>query len=128
MFPLIILCGVGAWQEMEQRKQFSKIIRNMVVALIVLAGSYRDRRWSLIEGESVRNINDQHLAVVGWLWQNMHPNDTIAVDDVGAIGYFLNKPVIDLTGLMTPQLWPLQRDQDSVWLKARVMGANVFVI
>jgi hypothetical protein len=128
VFPLIILCGVGAWQEMEQRKQFSSIIRNTVVVLIVLAGLLETGRWSLIDAESVRNINDQHLAIVGWLRQNMHPNDTIAVDDVGAIGYFLNKPIIDLTGLMTPSLWPLQHYQDSVWHTARKMGANLFVI
>ena len=82
----------------------------------------------MIEAESVRNINDQHLAVVGWLRQNMRPSDTLAVDDVGTIGYFLNKPVIDLTGLMTPTLWPLQHDQDSLWHMARKMGANLFVI
>jgi hypothetical protein len=128
VFPLVILCGVGAWQEIEQRKQFRSIIKKAVVVMIVLAGFIETGRWSLIEAESVRNINDQHLAAVSWLRQNMRPSDTLAVDDVGAIAYFLNKPVIDLTGLMTPSLWPLQHNQDSVWLKARKMGANLFVI
>ena len=128
VFPLIILCGIGAWQEIELQMPLKNIIAKTVVVLIVLAGLIETGRWSLIEAESVRNINDQHLAVVEWLRQNIRANDTLAVDDVGAIGYFLNKPVIDLNGLMTPSLWPLQHDQDSVWRTARSMGANLFVI
>ena len=128
VFPLIILCGTAAWQELELRIPLKNITRKTVVAFIILAGLIETGRWSLIEAESVRNINDQHLAVVGWLQQNMRATDTLAVDDVGAIGYFLNKPVIDLTGLMTPSLWPLQPNQDSVWHMARKMGANLFLI
>ena len=122
------MCGIGALQEIELRMNPKKIIRGAIVALVIFGGLIETGRWSLIEAESVRNINDQHLAVVGWLRQNMRATDTLAVDDVGAIGYFLNKPVIDLTGLITPSLWPLQPDQDSVWRAARKMGANLFVI
>ncbi len=128
VFPLIILCAVAAWQEMELLIRPKNFIVNAVVALIALAGVIETGRWSLIEAESVRNINDQHLAVVGWLRQNMRATDTLAMDDVGAIGYFLNKPVIDLTGLMTPSLWSVEHDQDSIWHEARKMGANLFVI
>jgi hypothetical protein len=128
VFPLIILCGVAAWQEIEQRMPRKNIIRKTVIVVIILTGLIETGRWSLIEAESVRNINDQHLAVVGWLRQNMRASDTLAVDDVGAIGYFLNKPVIDLTGLITPSLWSLQNNQNSVWHAARSKGANLFVI
>jgi hypothetical protein len=128
VFPLIILCAIGAWQEIEVHSNPKNIVRKTVVVLVILAGLAETGRWSLIEAESVRNIDDQHLAVVSWLRQNMQTTDTLAIDDVGAIGYFLNKPLIDLTGLMTPSLWSLQHDQDSVWHAARKMGANLFVI
>jgi hypothetical protein len=128
VFPLIILLGIGAWKEIEQKIHTLNSIKKSIVILILLAGFIQIVRWSFIAAESVRNINDQHLAVVGWLRQNMRPNDTLAVDDVGMIGFFLNKPVIDLTGLMTPSLWLLQHDQDSVWRSARKSGANLFLI
>ncbi|HET6402592.1 MAG TPA: hypothetical protein VFH95_14500 [Candidatus Kapabacteria bacterium] len=121
VIPLLVILGIASWEKLER-------MGRMIVPLIVLAGVIETARWAMIEGESVRNINDQHLAAVSWLRQNMQPSDALAVDDVGAIGYFLNKPVIDLTGLITPQLWPLQHDQDSVWRAARTMGANLFVI
>ncbi len=128
ILPLIIILGIAAWQEIEQRMHPQAIIRIVAVTLISLAGVFETGRWAMIEAESVRNINDQHLAAVGWLRQNMLPTDTLAVDDVGAIGYFSHKPIIDLTGLMTPSLWSLQHNQDSVWGAARTMGANLFVI
>ncbi|HZK76349.1 MAG TPA: hypothetical protein VFD13_05515 [Candidatus Kapabacteria bacterium] len=124
VIPLLIILAIAAWKMMGQIGRMGR----MVAVLIVLSGIIETARWAMIAGESVRNINDQHLAVVGWLRQNTQPSDTLAVDDVGAIGYFLNTPVIDLTGLMTPEIWPLQHDQDSVWRTAREMGANLFVI
>jgi hypothetical protein len=128
VIPLVVLLGVSAWEEMKTRHNLTGLWLKLIPILAVVAGIVETGRWSMIEAESVRNINDQHLAVVQWLEQNVTASDTLAVDDVGAIGYYLNKPIIDLTGLMTPKLWPLQHDQDSVWRFARGHGANLFVI
>ncbi len=121
VLPLVILGGMAAWNKTGRAGRIIPI-------LIILAGLAETGRWAMISAESVRNINDQHLAVVSWLQQNIQPDDTLAIDDVGAIGYFLNRPVIDLTGLMTPSIWELHEHQDSVWRTARAMGANLFVI
>jgi len=124
VIPLFCIAGVAAWEKIGPMNRMARVI----ALLIILVGIIEMARWTTIAGESVRNINDQHLAAVGWLRQNMVPSDTLAVDDVGAIGYFLNKPVIDLTGLMTPTILSLENNQDSVWSAARAMGANLFVI
>jgi hypothetical protein len=128
VIPLLVLLGVSAREELNKRYNMTENWRKLVPILAIVAGIIETGRWSTIEAESVRNINDQHLAVVQWLDKNMIAGDMLAVDDVGAIGYYLNKPLIDLTGLMTPKLWPLQHDQDSVWRFAREHGANLFVI
>ena len=128
MFPILIICSIAAWTTLKEKVDLWKPVTALVPALLILAALIETGRWAIIESESVRNINDQHLAVVNWLNADSHPNDTLAVDDVGAIGYYLNRPVIDLTGLVTPTLWPLQHNQDSVWQAARAMGANLFVI
>jgi hypothetical protein len=128
VIPLLVLLGVSGWEELQSRYTLTDSLRKFVPILAVVAGIIETGRWSIIEAESVRNINDQHLAIAEWLRENMTASDTLAVDDVGAIGYYLNKPLIDLTGLMTPRLWPIQHDQDSVWRSARAQGANLFVI
>ncbi|MDP4200295.1 MAG: glycosyltransferase family 39 protein [Bacteroidota bacterium] len=126
VLPLIPLVAVSMLAVIAPR--MSTPANRIVMAVIIFASLVETYRWSRISAESVRNINDQHLMAVDWLRQNMRPTDTLAVQDVGAIGYFLDKPVIDLTGLVTPSIWPVQHDQDSVWRAARKMGANLFVI
>ncbi len=85
-------------------------------------------RGVLLSAESVRNINDQHLAVASWINENISENDKLAAQDVGAIGYFTKRQVIDLTGLVSPEFYPLQKDQSLVWKEARKQGANFFII
>lgn len=128
VIPLVILFGVFTWSKIVELYNIRPIVRKLIPALIILAAIAETGRWAFIEASDARNINDQHLAVVNWLGKNMTSGDKLAVDDVGAIGYFLDKPLIDLTGLMTPKLWPMQHDQDSVWRFARARGANLFVI
>lgn len=85
-------------------------------------------KWIGVYAEAVRNINDQHLAVASWINEHGSQNDKLAVDDVGAIGYFTKRTIIDLTGLVSPEFFPLQKDQSLVWKEARRQGANLFII
>jgi len=63
---------------------------------------------------NVQNVNGQHVAVGRWF--NAHtPADTVvAAEDIGAIGYFSQRTVIDIQGLVTPQVVPLLRAQQSL--------------
>ncbi|MBI1801585.1 MAG: hypothetical protein HYR71_08170, partial [Chloroflexi bacterium] len=47
-----------------------------------------------------------------WLSAHTQPDDLIAVHDVGAVGYYLNgRPLLDLAGLITPEVIPFIRDE-----------------
>ncbi|MEO6939048.1 MAG: hypothetical protein ABI444_02760 [Candidatus Kapaibacterium sp.] len=122
VFPVMILLACVA------ASKYSEKIGRVIIALLLLGGLVEAGRWILIESEAVRNINDQHLAIVDWANHNAKPSDVFAVDDVGALAYFTDRPLIDLTGLMTPEIFALQSDQNAVWKKARQMGANMFII
>lgn len=127
VLPLIPLAGIAVLPDLLMKLRWIKA-KPILLYAIFFASFFETTRWSHIAAQSVRNINDQHLMAVDWLRANMRPTDTLAVQDVGAMGYYLDKPVIDLTGLVTPALWPLQHDLDSVWRGARGKGANLFVI
>jgi arabinofuranosyltransferase len=111
------------WRIFPADGQFAICI---VIGLIILfIGVYR---WTLYYAEGSSNINDQHLAIASWVNTNATPSDVIAADDVGAVGFFTKKSIIDLTGLVTPELYPIQTDQRLVWKAARDKGANLFII
>jgi hypothetical protein len=126
LLPLIILLATIYWQ--EYASQHSSKIGSYVPVLIIAFGIISSARWAYLAASDVRNINDQHLAAAHWLLQNHRSSDVIAAGDVGAIGYQTNQHVLDPTGLMTPAVWDVRSNPDSVWYELRNRGANVFVI
>jgi hypothetical protein len=74
------------------------------IALVILAiqggvgvGSAR------LHGLSVENIQDMQVAIAKVVPQITAPSDTIAANDVGALGYYSDRYVLDMEGLITPQ-------------------------
>lgn len=62
-------------------------------------------------GRDVRFIQSEMVAVAAWLRDNTAPTALIAAHDIGAIGYFAERPLIDLAGLITPEIIPIIRDE-----------------
>jgi hypothetical protein len=54
----------------------------------------------------VRNVNDSDVAMALWVRQHVPPGAVIAAQDVGAIGFLTPNPLIDLTGIVTPEILP----------------------
>lgn len=83
-----------------------------VLALVVLAGgAVRLPYWAQMLGNNVREIEEIDVALGRWLADNTPPNAVIAVDDIGAIGYLSQRRIIDLHGLISPEMWPVIRDE-----------------
>ncbi len=74
----------------------------LLVFLLLGAAAYADDV-AFIEGEMV--------ATAHWLAENIAPDDLIAAHDIGAIGYFAERPLLDLAGLVSPEIIPLLDDE-----------------
>ncbi len=75
-----------------------------IMALFLLLGAQAYATdVAFIEGEMV--------AVAHWLAENTEPDAIIASHDIGAIGYFAERPLLDLAGLITPEIIPLLSDE-----------------
>ena len=46
-----------------------------------------------------------------WVAEHVPAGDTIAAHDIGALGYFDNHTLIDLAGLVSPEVVPFIRDE-----------------
>ena len=138
IFPLCTLCVVAfvkkssmhspTWLAKTFGFTITGNIRKIIIVLITIVMLNISFRWITNYGGAVSNINDQHLAAVAWVNANLSPNDIIAADDVGALGFFTKRNIIDLTGLVSPEMYPLQHNQQLVWKAARSKGANIFII
>jgi hypothetical protein len=74
---------------------------------------------SIIEGEMV--------SVARWLDTHAAPGDLIAAHDIGAIGYFTQRPLLDLAGLVSPEVIPFLRDEARLGALIRQRG-TVYVV
>jgi hypothetical protein len=70
-------------------------LSNMAVTGIGTAG---------ITAKAESSINRIQVAIGEWLAVNTAPDAVIACNDVGAIGYFANREILDLLGLVTPEV------------------------
>ncbi|NJL95822.1 MAG: hypothetical protein HC915_19865 [Anaerolineae bacterium] len=57
--------------------------------------------------QDVRLINTEMVATARWVERNVPPDDLFAVHDIGALGYFANREILDLAGLVSPEVVPL---------------------
>jgi hypothetical protein len=59
-----------------------------------------------------------------WIAANIPPEDLLAVHDIGALGYFAPRPIIDTAGLVSPQVVPMMQDADAMWAYLQAQGAR----
>jgi len=60
-------------------------------------------------GWAVQNINAMQVHLGRWVDEHLPKTAQIAVNDIGAIAYFSRREVIDLQGLVTPEIIPYRR-------------------
>ncbi len=75
----------------------------------------------------VQIINGEMVTVARWVNEHTPPDAVIAAHDIGALGYFASRPLLDLAGLISPQVIPFIRDEKQLltWMEAE--GAEYLV-
>jgi len=88
--------------------------RVLVISLALLAGAFV-LVGAQAYGRDVRFIETEMVAVAKWLDQHVAPQALLAAHDIGAIGYFSQRRLIDLAGLVTPEVIPFIRDESALF-------------
>jgi hypothetical protein len=60
--------------------------------------------------KDVEVIDSEMVTVARWLIENTEPGDMVAAHDIGAIGYYAKRPILDLAGLISPEVIPMLGD------------------
>ncbi|MBN1937833.1 MAG: hypothetical protein JW934_24475 [Anaerolineae bacterium] len=127
LFPLLILIGVWGVREVTPVMRRFKLLRRMY-ALAVAAGFVI--LWlngAVVYAKDVRLIDDEWLPVSFWLRDNTAPDALVAAHDIGALGYFAERRIIDMAGLVTPGAIPHIGDEASMREYLRQEGVDYFV-
>lgn len=65
-------------------------------------------------GKDVRIINTEMVKTAKWVQDNIPPEELLVVHDIGAIGYFAPREIIDIAGLVSPEIVPIIRDPEAL--------------
>ena len=66
--------------------------------------------------KDVAIIETEMVASAKWIASNTEDNALIAAHDIGALGYFGERRIVDLAGLINPDVIPIIRNEDALML------------
>jgi hypothetical protein len=109
--PVMYIWGILGFLEFvssaEGKKKFVFLWQVVTVALC-LAFTYIGARQNAAD---VFWVESEMVATARWVNQNIPSDARLAVHDIGALGFYVQNPIVDMAGLITPDLVPYIRDE-----------------
>lgn len=109
--PVLYLWGIVGLLEIVLspgvNRRFTFVWEVLTVALC-LAFAFLGARQN---ANDVLWVESEMVAAAKWVSQNIPPDARLAVHDIGALGFYAQNPVVDMAGLITPQVVPFIRDE-----------------
>lgn len=130
VIPVLLALGVGGlweiWRLRSERLWVRVFSRTWAAAFGVLALVFWGQG-ALLYARDVRIIETEMAATARWVAANTPPGALVAAHDIGALGYFGGRPLLDLAGLVSPEVIGFIRDEArlAAWLDER--GAEYLV-
>jgi hypothetical protein len=126
--PALILVGAaGTLQLVVSARQSlgGRVLSRALAASAGLSFLY----FALIAGpvvyrQDVTIIDQEMVAAAHWIQANISPDQLLAVHDIGAVGYFAPRPILDLAGLVSPEIVPFILDEEPLWNWLQGRGAR----
>lgn len=96
-----------------------------MITVLLLLGFYV--QGAAAYGRDVAIIETEMVDVAHWVAENTEPDVLVAAHDIGALGYFGGRELLDLAGLITPDVISFIRDESSLWVYMEEQGADYLV-
>jgi hypothetical protein len=112
--------GLGGWLKPNSKRPWRRVTSRAWVAVVgVVAAAF----WVMgarAYAQDVQIIQTEMVRAAKWIALNTEDDAVIAAHDIGALGYFGERPVLDLAGLVTPEVIPFMHDETQLaaWLDA----------
>lgn len=130
MIPAFILLGAAGlirWIELKSEYKWKRIISAAwgaaaAVVLLVFWGMGA-KAYAL----DVAVIESEMVRVARWVQENTPKDAVVGAHDIGGLGYFSDREIIDMAGLISPDVIPFIRDQEQLAAYLDRKGADYLV-
>jgi hypothetical protein len=129
--PFLILYGVWGTAELLRPRSphlWLRVLSQSAPVAVALLALLFWVRGAVAYRDDVGFIEGEMAAAARWLNEHTAPTDRIAVHDIGAVGYLTDRPLLDLAGLITPQVIPFITDAEQLanWMAEQGAAYAVF--
>lgn len=128
IIPIVLIYGiVGTAQLVARASRWARISGRVLASSIVIITLGYLPLGATAYAADVSIIDGEMVSVARWLNANVPPEALVAAHDIGAIGYFARRPLLDLAGLISPEVIPFIRDEAQLWAWLRARDAQYIV-
>jgi hypothetical protein len=109
--PVMYLWGIAGFLEVVSSPQVNRrlmFIWQAITVVLSLAFAFLGARQN---ANDVLWVESEMVATAKWVNQNLPSDSRLAVHDIGALGFYVQNPVVDMAGLITPEVVPFIRDE-----------------
>jgi len=130
--PIALIIGISALWQVAQPRSRQTLIRVASLAwaltVAILLPAFLVALGAPAYSRDVAFIENEMVAVARWASVNTSPDDIIAIHDIGALGYFAPRPIVDLAGLVSPTVIPFMSDSDRLATYIVGQGAKYLIV
>jgi hypothetical protein len=124
LIPLVVILGAAGLQRiittLGNWHLFWPLYRLAVVVMVVTLWINGASTYSL----QVELLSESHLQIANWISERTPVDAVIATHDVGLLGYYGERELLDLAGLITPEAIPILDDQQALAQLSRQNGVT----
>ena len=103
------ILGTVEWiASLKSNKNVVFLWQSVIVALCLVFGILGARQNAM----DVYWVENEMVAAANWVQHNLPPDALLAVHDIGALGYYVPNPLIDMAGLINPEVVSFIRDEE----------------
>lgn len=127
IYFILSLIGLAQWLQLNSRAFWTRVGSRVWLLSIVFVQLVFWVMGARTYAQDVAFIENEMVTTANWLIENTASNAVVAAHDIGALGYFAERPLIDLAGLISPEVIPFIRDEDRIAQYLNQQGAEYLV-
>jgi hypothetical protein len=127
IYFILALVGVAQWLQLTSAESWRRVGSRVWLLSIIIVQLVFWGMGARSYAQDVAFIESEMVATADWVSENIDGDALIAAHDIGALGYFAERPILDLAGLISPEVIPFIRDEDRLAQYLEEEGADYLV-
>jgi tetratricopeptide (TPR) repeat protein len=122
--PVLILALTGGsaaidllrrrWEQTGRNRGAALALSGALALMVVVQFIFRDSALAREYAGACGHVRDLQVVTARWIRENTPADAVVATHDIGAIGYYSGRRIVDIAGLVDPGFIPFVRQLDSL--------------